>query len=190
VLGGLGWLLLAPDAELARRDQLSYDAYNRLVAVPLLLFTVTLALTPRVLAVRSRVARAGLVVVAVGAGLLVLGNGIEFYGVLLQDRPNAYAGYQAGQESWIGSHVGWAVYLIGGLVLLAGSIAAAGLAFGRTRPGWLTAFVAALAIGVLSGSFLGLGPAYVSAPVLALYAAAWIGFGRWLRRAGAGTAVR
>ncbi len=111
--------------------------------------------------------------------------------MLLQDRPNAYAGYQSGHESWIDSHVGWTVFLIGALVLLVGSVVAAvGLALGRTWPGWLTAYVAVLALGVLSGSFLGLGPAYVSAPVLALYAAAWIGFGRWLRRADALTAGR
>ncbi len=47
LLGGLGWLLLAPAAELVRRNLLSYDGYNRLLAVPLVLFTVALALASR-----------------------------------------------------------------------------------------------------------------------------------------------
>ncbi len=38
LLGGLGWLLLLPAAELERRNLLSYDGYNRFLAVPLLLF--------------------------------------------------------------------------------------------------------------------------------------------------------
>lgn len=48
---------------------------------------------------------AGLVVAAAGAAPLPAGNLIEFYGVLLQGRPNSYAAYGSGQEPWIGSDV-------------------------------------------------------------------------------------
>ena len=159
-LGGVCWLLLVPAAELVRRDLLSYDAYNRLLAVPLLLFSVALALTSRSLSGVGQLSQRGFAVAAAGAVLLFLGNAVEFYGVLLQDRPNAYAAYQSGQESWIGSDVGWLMFLLGALVLLVGGIAAAvGLRRDRVRPRWLGAFAALLGVGVLAGSLLGLGPA-------------------------------
>ena len=182
LLGGGLWLLLAPAAELTRRDLLSYDGYNRLLAVPLLLFTVALALAPSALDVRGRPARVGFAVAAGGAGLLFTGSAVEFYGVLLQDRPNSYAAYQAGGEAWIGSDIGWMVFLIGLLVLLIGGlVAAAGLYRSRTRPGWLVVFAATLGVGVLATNVFGLAPAYLSVPVLAAYAAGWIAFGRLLR---------
>ena len=182
LLGGGAWLLLAPAAELQRRDLLSYDGYNRLVAVPLLLFTVALVLAPRVLGARGA-ARTGFRAAAVGAGLLLAGNGIEFYGVLLQDRPNSYAAYGTGQEPWIGSDVGWMIFLLGVLVLLVGGLlAAVGLYRSRVRPRWLAAFAAALGPGVLAGSLFGLGRAPLSVLVLGAYAAAWLVFGRLLLR--------
>jgi hypothetical protein len=182
LLGGAAWLLLAPAAELKRRDLLSYDAYNRLVAVPLLLFTVALMLAPRALAARG-LARAGLAVAAAGAGLLLAGNVIEFYGGLLQDRPNAYAAYGSDQEPWIGSDVGWLIFLLGALVLLIGGIlAAVGMARTRLRPAWLVTFAALLGPGVVAGNLFGLEPALLGVPALAAYAAAWLIFGRLLLR--------
>ena len=182
LLGGAAWLLLAPAAELHRRDLLSYDGYNRLIAVPLLLFTVALVLAPQVLDARG-LARTGLRVAAAGAGLLVAGNVIEFYGVLLQDRPNSYAAYESGQEPWIGSDVGWMVFLLGALVLLIGGIlAAVRMARARLRPRWVGVFAAVLGPGVLFGNLFGLGPAPLSALALAAYAATWLLFGRLLLR--------
>lgn len=65
VLGGLAWFLLVPAAELEGRNLLSYDAYNRLLAVPLLFFVIASYLAPRALAVQGRL---GFSVAAVGAG--------------------------------------------------------------------------------------------------------------------------
>lgn len=181
-LGGLAWILLAPAAELVRRDLLSYDGYNRLLAVPLLLFTIALSLAPRGLRARGRLARAGFSVAAAGTGLLFLGNVIEFYGVLLQDGLNAYTASQAGADQhWIGSDIGWITFGVGMLVLLAGGIVAA-LALHRraTAPVWVIFFAATLGVGVLAGNLVGLAPAFLSVPVLALYAAGWIAFGRLL----------
>jgi hypothetical protein len=91
VLGGLAWILLAPAAELVRRDLLSYGGHNRLLAVPLLLFTIALSSAPRTLSARGRLAEVGFSVAAAGAGLLLIGSVVEFYGVLLQDGRNAHA---------------------------------------------------------------------------------------------------
>ncbi len=182
-LGGLAWGLLAPAAELVRRDLLSYDGYNRLLAVPLLLFTIALSLAPRALSPRGRLARVGFPLAAAGAALLLLGNVVEFYGVLLQDGLNAYAASEAGaDEHWIGSDVGWITFILGMFVFLAGGIVTA-LALHRRRaaPAWLVAFAATLGVGVLAGNLFGLAPALLSVPVLTVYAAGWIAFGRFLR---------
>ncbi len=183
VLGGLAWLLLAPAAELVRRDLLSYDGYNRVLAVPLLLFAIALSLAPLALSAQGRLARVGLFVAAAGAGLLLVGNIIEFYGVLLQSGLNAYAASEAGaDEHWIGSDVGWITFGLGMLILLAGGFAAA-LALHRrgTAPRWLVLFAGTLGAGVLTGNLFGLASAFLSVPVLTLYAVGWIAFGRFLR---------
>ncbi len=161
LLGGLGWLLLAPAAELVRRDLLSYDGYNRLLAVPLLLFTVALALASRRSVWRTdRAVRAGLLVASVGSGLLLVGNLVEFYGVLLQDDLNAQAAHQAGRaEHWLGSDIGWLIFLAGMLVVLVGGlITALALRRRRTDATWLPLFAASLGVGVLAGNLFGLAP--------------------------------
>lgn len=179
VLGGLTWLLLVPAAELERRNQLSYDAYNRLLAIPLLFFAVALYLAPRALATPGRLARLGFSIAAVGAGLLLAGNLIEFYGVLLQDEMNAYAARQAGRDGhWIGSDVGWITFGVGMLVFLVGGVMISlALHRARSRPRWLVVFTGALGIGVLAGNLFGREHALIGVPVLALYAIGWISFG-------------
>ncbi len=82
---------------------------------------------------------AGLVVAAAGAGLLPAGNLIEFYGVLLQDRPNSYGAYGLGQEPWIGRRLD---HLLAGRAdpFIGGVLAAVGMARTGMRPRWLVAF--------------------------------------------------
>ena len=182
VLGGIGWLLLVPATELFRRDLLSYDAVNRLLAVPLLLFAVALALAPRALPVHDGMARAGFRVATAGAALLFAGTVVEFYGVLLQDKLNARAAWEAGHaEHWIGSDIGWITFFVGALVLLVGGVLAAiGLARQHVQRRWLVWFAATLGVGVLAGNLVGLEPGYLSVPVLGGYAGGWIAFGRAL----------
>lgn len=179
IVGGLAWLLLVPAAELHRRDLLGYDGYNRLLAIPLLLFLVALLAAPRALAVAGRSVRAGFLAAAVGVGLLLAGNVAEFYGVLLQGEPNAYAATQAGEaDHWVGSDIGWIIFGIGMLVLLVGGlIAAAGMLRHRVRPTWVIAFTATLGVGALAANLFALQAVLLSVPVLALYAAGWIAFG-------------
>ncbi len=184
ILGGLTWLLLIPAAELHRRELLSYDGYNRLLALPLPLFLVALLAAPRALTFADRSVRAGLITAAVGVGLLLAGNVTEFYGVLLQEKPNAYEA--AGETGhWVGSDIGWIIFGIGMLALLVGGlVAAAGMRRQRVRPTWVIAFAAALGIGVLAANLFALQSALLSVPVLALYAAGWIAFGLLARRGG------
>ncbi len=146
ILGGGTWLLLVPAAELHRRELLGYDGYNRLLAIPLLLFLVALLAASRALTVAGRSVRAGFLTAAVGVGLLLAGNVAEFYGVLLQDQPNAHAATQAGEtDHWVGSDIGWIAYAIGMLVLLVGGLtAAAAMLLHRVRPTWVIAFTATL----------------------------------------------
>lgn len=185
LVAGIGWLLLIPAAELHRRDMLSYDGYNRLLAVPLILFAITLWRAPHVLPEQMKRARLGFRIAAVGAGVLFVGNVIEFYGVLLQSEPNAYAAHEAGDAShWIGSDIGWLIFGVGMLTLFIGSvIAAIGLRGWGTAPRWLMLFTAALGIGVLAGNLFGLAPAIVSVPALAAYGVGWIYFAGVLRDA-------
>jgi hypothetical protein len=179
ILGGLTWLLLVPGAELQRRGLLSYDGYNRLLAIPLLFFLVAMLAAPRALTVASRSVRAGLITSSVGVGLLLAGNIVEFYGVLLQDLPNANA---AAGIQWAGSDIGWTTFVFGMLTLLVGGLtAAAGMRKNHLRPTWVPAFIAALGIGVLAANLFALESVLLSV-VLALYAAGWIAFGLFVRR--------
>jgi glucan phosphoethanolaminetransferase (alkaline phosphatase superfamily) len=186
ILGGVTWLLLVPAAELHRRDLLGYDGYNRLLAIPLLLFLVALLAAPSALTVTGRSVRAGLIAAAVGMGLLLAGNVAEFYGVLLQDQPNAYAATQAGEtDHWVGSDIGWIAYAIGMLVLIVGGLtAAAAMLLHRMRPTWVIAFTATLGVGVLAANLFALQALLLSVSVLAIYAAGWIAFGFLTRRGG------
>ncbi len=180
LLGGAAWLVLIPAAELHRRDLLGYDGYNRLLVVPLLLFAVALQQASRTDLAATRLARLGFTTAAAGAAVLAVGNVVEFYGVLLQDAPNARAASQAGVDGhWVGSDIGWIVFGIGLLVLLVGGVVIA-LGLRRGHQHWLIVFTGTLGLGVLGGNLFGLSPALVSVPVLALYGGGWICFGRHL----------
>lgn len=178
LVAGIGWLLLIPAAELERRDVLSYDGYNRLLALPLLLFAVTLLCVPHVLPGEAKRAQLGFRIAAVGAAVLFVGNVVEFYGVLLQSELNAMAAHEVGDAShWIGSDIGWLIFGVGMLTLLIGGVTGAiGVGGWGTRPRWLVLFMATLGIGVLAGNLFGLAPAFVSVPALAAYSVGWIYF--------------
>ncbi len=138
---------------------------------------------PKALTVAGRSERAGLMAAAVGVGLLLAGNVVEFYGVLLQEKPNAYAA--AGEnDHWVGSDIGWIIFGIGMLTLLVGGLTAAvGMQRHRVRPTWVIAFIATLGVGVLAANLLALQSVLLSVPVLALYAVGWIAFGLLTRQA-------
>ena len=80
ILGGITWVLLGPAAVLERNNILSYDSYNRLLTLPLLLFLVGfIAAEPR-LRPRTMWGTVGFVLVALGLFLLLVGNALEYWG--------------------------------------------------------------------------------------------------------------
>ncbi len=103
---------------------LSYDAYNRMFAAPLLLLVVgLLGLSVRRAGGRGRLARTGTVAAFTGCALLIAGNVAEFWLVLVQSKPNANAAYRSGAEDvWIGSEIGWILFLLGFLILSIGLV--------------------------------------------------------------------
>jgi hypothetical protein len=96
----------------------SYDDYNRFLTLPLVLMLICsfgiyhLLLKP----LRGMIRVSGILLVS-SFTLLLLGNMIEFWFVLFQDQENAYAAWQSGSnEIWVGSHIGWATFIIGSLL--------------------------------------------------------------------------
>ncbi len=183
ILGGTAWALLGPAAVLERNNILGYDNYNRLLTLPLLLFLVGFIAAGPLLRPRTMSGTVGFVVVALGLFLLLFGNALEFWGVLLQSKPNARMAYETGaSEHWIGSDIGWMLFIFGLLTLIVGSLALAlSLRRARSFPNWATLFLGLLGVGVLAGNLVAGGPAFISIPVLGLYGGGWIALGRALR---------
>ena len=189
ILGGSAWGLLGPAAVLERHNFLSYDSYNRLLTLPLLLFLVGFIAAERLLRPRTRLGTVGFGGVALGLVLLLAGNALEFWGVLLQSKPNAQLAHEMGAgEHWIGSDIGWMIFGLGMLtVIVGGSVLALSLRRTRMFPKWAMLFVGLLGVGVLAGNLVVGAPSFISIPVLGLYGAGWIAFGRLLQqRAGRG----
>ncbi len=184
ILGGIAWALLGPAAVLERNNIISYDSYNRLLTLPLLLFLVGFIAAGRLLLPRTRLGAVGFIVVALSLFLLLVGNALEFWGVLLQSEPNAQTAHEAGSdEHWIGSDIGWMIFGLGMLALIGGGIALA-LSLRRmgTIPNWATLFLGLLGVGVLAGNLVVGARAFVSVPILGLYGAGWIALGLLLRQ--------
>ena len=71
----------------------------------------------------GRLARTGTVAAFAGCALLIAGNVAEFWLVLAQSKPSANAAYQSGaEEVWIGSEIGWMLFLLGFLILSIGLV--------------------------------------------------------------------
>jgi hypothetical protein len=183
IAGGIAWALLGPAAVLERNDVLSYDAYNRLLALPLLLFVVGFISAEWLLRPRTARGTAGFLVATFGLFSLLAGNVIEFWGVLLQSKPNAQAAHETGVgEHWIGSDIGWIIFGVGMLSLIVGGVMLA-LSLGRTRlvPTWAALFLGLLGVGVLAGNLGAGAPIFISIPLLGIYGVGWIALGRLLR---------
>ncbi len=183
-MGGIAWALLGPAAVLERNDVLSYDTYNRLLTLPLFLCLVGFIAAEWLLRPRTRPGTVGFVAVVLGLLLLLVGNVIEFWGVLLQSKPNAQTAHETGAaEYWIGSDIGWMMFGLGMLTVIVGGVVLA-LSVRRTLavPAWATLFLGLLGVGILAGNLVVGAPFFLSIPVLGLYGAGWIALGRLLRR--------
>lgn len=118
IVGGVLWVVARVFVTFP--PPLSYDAANRLFTLPLLLLLagwlgLFVGLRGRV----SGLVRGGWLASLVGMALMLIGNAVEFWGVLLQEKPNAYAA-ASGEEVWAGSDVGWMIFGLGHLLVVIG----------------------------------------------------------------------
>lgn len=130
---------------------LGYAPANRALTVPFAALLIWL------LAERGRTARAGAprwgTAAGVGAAAMLVGNVVEFWLVLVQDRPVSAIATDRHQAAWIGSDIGWLTFLPGMALLLVALVAGAraqrragmltrGAAL--ARPGWVLALLVAM----------------------------------------------
>jgi len=151
-----------------------YDAYNRI-------YTAAIALLlGGALAVRARIVRAGLsgrraiAALAVGFGLVLAGNLLEFWGALIAGVQSSAAAEASGGEGFWGSDPGFAAVLLGAVVVVVAAVALA-----RAAGGWprvtMRARVAIGAAGLMWALSLNppVAPAVAAVPAL-LFGFAWL----------------
>lgn len=131
VLGGMLWIavrfLVAFDP-----PPLTYDDYNRLFTLPLLLVLVGwLGILPH-LGSTTGLVRGGWAVALAGMSIMLIGNMVEFWSVLFQDKLNAQAAVGSGEEAWVGSDIGWMTFGLGHLLVVVG-MAIVGVVVMQTR---------------------------------------------------------
>lgn len=131
VLGGLLWIAVRFFVTFDP-PPLTYDDYNRLFTLPLLLILVGwLGIFPH-LGSSSASMRGGWTAALAGMSIMLVGNVVEFWGILFQDKPNAYAATGSGEEAWVGSDIGWITFGLGHLLVVVG-MTIVGVIVMRTR---------------------------------------------------------
>jgi len=181
VAGGVAWIALAAAAQARHGGDLGYEAYFRLMAVPLVLFAVGFHGVWREWHPQDPRARWGTRVVLAGLALAAAGTTLEFWGVLVQDEPTAHDAH--GGDAWVGSDVGWSMFMLGFFALLVGGTTAAVRIWRSTPyPRWLGTLVLLMGFGVLAGNLFSDEALFVTLPVFGAFGAGWIALGRWLWR--------
>ncbi len=157
LIGGAGWIGLIllggmHDFWSSALGPLTYERYNRLLTVPLLLFVIGWSVIHAQYAKRSMLAQATSWLTLFGFVLLLVGNVLEFWVVLLQSR---YLPFRlGGSDVWPGADLGWTLFLLGFVIVLAGL-----LLFGiealraRLLPRWNAVPLLSSTVGI-SGSIL------------------------------------
>lgn len=121
----------------------SYDDYNRMLLLPLLMLSIGYTgLRPILRSLPGKLPKAAYAAGMAGFVLLAAGNVLEFWFVLLQSAPNAYAAYRTGSDQvWWGSYWGWDLFLAGLLSLLIAAILTAIVAYrDKQKKMWLLVF--------------------------------------------------
>ncbi|MDZ5621611.1 hypothetical protein [Nocardioides bizhenqiangii] len=143
-----------------------YDAANRALTLPLLLlvgYAVLLRTSP------PGASRKGPVVLVVGSVLLLAGNVLEFWMVLLSGLHTEKSAARLGEpEAFWGSFAGWMVFVLGMLVTVAAA-AMLGRAIGGLR-GWILVVLAI--VGLSATGLWAVSPLLAGAAGLAL--AGWL----------------
>jgi len=185
IFGGVAWAVSLPLVATAAGDDpvgLGYDDYNRLLTLPLVLLLVALLglrslQRPRL----SRWGRRGAALSLIGVGLMLAGNIVEFWLVLLAEDPVFAIASDRGVESFAGSDIGWPIFLIGALLLFVG-----GILFGAAAPramilpSW-AAVVVALTAPLLIAAFIVWTTSVAATAVLAsVLGVGWILLGGFL----------
>src|SRR5918998_3612330 len=126
MIAGISFGFALPLVATAASDDpvgVGYDDYNRLLTLPLVLLLLALAgLRSLQMPELSPWERQGALLALAGAALLVVGNAIEFWAVLLSDDAVFALAEDHGLDEWAGSTIGWLVFLAGGLLLIVGGI--------------------------------------------------------------------
>jgi hypothetical protein len=180
IAGGILWMV-ARFCVAFDPPPLGYDGYNRLFSLPLLLVLAGWAgLLARCWRRLDPLARGGWAVALVGLTVMLAGNVVEFWGVLLQDKPNVQAAVSSGEEAWAGSDIGWMVFGLGHLLVVI-SMALLGIAAPRRAilPRWRGLPLAIAVLGLLWPvlSFTAVG----DFAVMAATGAAWARLGHAVR---------
>ncbi len=152
-----------------------YDAFNRILAVALVIITLS------VVAVRTGLTRTGLsgrraaTALALGFGLMALGSVVEFWGSLIVGEPASASADRTGEEAFAGANVGFVLFAVGVLITLGSA-----LAFARGVRRWPdasgTTVIAGASLGVLNAAAFGLwsvSPLAAAVPGV-LFAFAWL----------------
>jgi hypothetical protein len=182
IVSGLAWAIALPLVATAASDDpvgLGYDDYNRVLTLPLVLLVLTLAGLRRLQRGRlSPWGRRGAAVALLGAGLLVIGNVIEFWAVLSSDDAVFAIADDRGLDEWPGSTIGWLTFLVGLCLLFAG-----GVVFGfasraaRILPGWAGLVIAATAPLLLAAFATWSSSFFFTVVFAALLGLGWIALG-------------
>jgi hypothetical protein len=185
IVAGIAWGVSMPLVATAAMEEpvgLGYDDYNRLLALPLTLLLVVLAgLRALQLPELSAWGRRGALLALVGAALLVLGNLIEFWAVLLSDDAVFAIAEDRGLDEWAGSAVGWTVFLVGGaLVFVGGCVFGAASADAGILPRWAALVVALTAPLMLAAFVASSSSLRLTAALAALLGLGWVAVGTLL----------
>jgi len=169
VAAGACWTIgVALVATQARTDPVGagYDAANRALTPSLVLLVLFAWLLRSALPGRSR---AGAATFRVGAVLLLAGNLLEFWLVLLTDLNTEKTAARLGEDdAFWGSSAGWMVFLLGVVVLVAAAVVLARAVGGRQG---LVQVVLAV-VGLSATALWAVSPLLAAAAALAL--AAWL----------------
>jgi hypothetical protein len=182
IVSGLAWAIALPLVATAASDDpvgLGYDDYNRVLTLPLVLLVLTLAGLRRLQKGRlSLWGRRGAAAAVIGAGLLVLGNVIEFWAVLFSDDAVFAIANDRGLDEWPGSTIGWLTFLVGSFLLFAG-----GVVFGVASraagilPGWAGLVIAATAPLLLAAFATWSSSFFFTVGFAALLGLGWVALG-------------
>jgi len=193
ILTGLFWGFTLPLIATQATDDpvgLRYDDFNRWLTLPLALLLVTL-IALRVLLGRRLPGRGrlGTTLAAAGSALMLLGNLVEFWVVMLTDDYVAAIAEGRRVDEWTGSTVGWLGFLAGVLLLLVGGgLVAVAAQRARALPAWAGIVLAATAPALLAAAVLWASSVEATIAVAAVLGLAWIALGLWMRSHATGLA--